>query len=133
MTLDMQKVDEVLGRTPRERAQVIQVLQDMQQVCRYLPPEVLRRVASHLQIPLADVFSVAKFYAAFSLEPRGRVLVQLCEGTACHVRGALGVGDAIKTSLGLPAQGGTTSDMEFTLQAVNCVGACALGPVVVAN
>ena len=133
MTLDMQKVDEVLSRTPRARAHLIQVLQDVQHVCHYLPPEALRRVADHLEVSLADVYSVARFYAAFSLDPRGRVLIQICEGTACHVRGALRVADALKRKLGLPAQGGTTTDMEYTLQSVNCVGTCALGPVVVVS
>lgn len=131
MTVDWKPLEEVLARTPRERAQLIQVLQDVQQVCHYLPAEALRRVAEHLGVSLADVYGVARFYAAFSLEPRGRVLIQICEGTACHVRGALRVGDALKRTLGLPPQGGTTADLEVTLQSVNCVGTCALGPVVV--
>lgn len=133
MTMDLEKIEEILDRTPREREQLIGLLQDLQHLCRYLPGEVLHRVAGHLGVSLADVYGVARFYAAFSLEPRGRVLIQICEGTACHVRGALGVGDALKRQLALPPQGGTTPDMEFTLKGVNCVGACALGPLVIVD
>jgi NADH-quinone oxidoreductase subunit E len=133
MTLDMQPVDEILERYPREQEQLIQILQDVNQAYNYLPPEALRRVSEGLEVPLARVYGVARFYAAFSLEPRGRNFIQVCEGTACHVRGAAQVGDEFKRQLDLPAEGGTTPDLEFTVLGVNCVGACALGPVVIAN
>jgi len=133
MSLDMQQVDQILEQYPAEREQLIQVLQDVNRTYNYLPPEALHKVADALGVSLSSVYGVARFYAAFSLEPRGRNIVQVCEGTACHVRGASRVGDEFKRLLALPAAGGTTEDMEFTLIGVNCVGACALGPVVIAN
>ena len=133
MNLDISKVDEILESYPREREQLIQVLQDVNGTFNYLPAEALRKVAEGLELPIADVYGVARFYAAFSLEPRGRTIVQVCEGTACHVRGATSVGDEFKRKLDLPEEGGTTPDLEFTVLGVNCVGACALGPVVLAN
>ena len=133
MTADMQQVDEILAGYSHEPEQLIQVLQDVNRTFNYLPAEALRRVSEALDVPVARVYGVARFYAAFSLEPRGRNIVSVCEGTACHVRGASRVGDEFKRILGLPDGGGTTEDMEFTVLSVNCVGACALGPVVIAN
>ncbi len=133
MTVDMRRVEEILERYPHRRDQLIQILQDINSSFNYLPPEALRRVSEALEAPLSRVYGVARFYAAFSLEPRGRNILQVCEGTACHVRGALQVGDELKRLLDLPEAGGTTADMEFTLLGVNCVGACALGPVIIAN
>ena len=133
MSVDLNRVDEILDKYPAEREQLIQVLQDVNRAFNYLPAEALRKVADTLSVSLANVYGVARFYAAFSLEPRGRNIVQICEGTACHVRGANLVGNEFKRALGLPVEGGTTEDMEFTVLGVNCVGACALGPVVIAN
>jgi NADH:ubiquinone oxidoreductase subunit E len=133
MTPDMQQTQEILERYPQEREQLIQVLQEVNRTYNYLPPEALHKVAAALNVPLASVYGVARFYGAFSLEPRGRNIVQICEGTACHVRGASRVGDEFKRTLGLGEAGGTTEDMEFTVVGVNCVGACALGPVVITN
>lgn len=133
MQIDLQKVDRILERYPCEREQLIQVLQDVSQEFNYLPADAMRKVADTLPVSLAEVYGVARFYAAFSLEPRGRTIVQVCEGTACHVRGAVSVGDEFKRQLDLPEGGGTTEDMEFTVLGVNCVGACALGPLVIAN
>jgi len=133
MTPDMQQVDEILAGYPQKREQLIQVLQDVNRTFNYLPAEALRRVSKALDVPVASVYAVARFYGAFSLEPRGRNIVSVCEGTACHVRGASRVGEEFCRTLGLPEGGGTTEDMEFTLLGVNCVGACALGPVVIAN
>ncbi len=133
MTVDMQQVDDILTGYPHEREQLIQVLQDVNRTFNYLPPEALRRVSQTLGVPVATVYGVARFYSAFSLEPRGRNIVSVCEGTACHVRGASRVSEEFKRLLELPPEGGTTADMEFTVQGVNCVGACALGPVVIAN
>jgi NADH-quinone oxidoreductase subunit E len=93
---------------------------------------VLILVSERLDIPLSQVYSVATFYNAFSLNPQGRYKFQVCTGTACHVRGAMQVLDHLETRLGIHA-GETSTDLEYTLETVNCVGACALGPVVVAN
>ncbi|MFH2010452.1 MAG: NAD(P)H-dependent oxidoreductase subunit E [bacterium] len=133
MNLDLNQVDTILERYPRDREQLIQVLQDVNHALNYLPAEALRKVALGLEVSLADVYAVARYYAAFSLEPRGRNIVQVCEGTACHVRGATSVGEELRRALELPPDVETTPDMEFTVFGVNCVGACALGPVVIAN
>ena len=133
MSESMEQVAAILDRYPAERQQLIQVLQDVNQAYNYLPAEALRQVADGLSVSVAEVYGAARFYAAFSLEPRGRNIVQVCEGTACHVRGATIVADEFKRRLELPKLGCTTEDMEFTVLGVNCVGTCALGPVVVAN
>jgi NADH-quinone oxidoreductase subunit E len=111
---------------------LLAVLEEVQSRYRYLPRDALILVSERLDIPLSQVYSVATFYNAFSLKPQGRHRFQVCTGTACHVRGAMQVLDRLETQLGIRA-GQTSSDLEYTLETVNCVGACALGPVVVAN
>ncbi len=125
-------VEEVLRRYPRERSSLIAVLQDLNRELRYLPEETLRRVASGLQVPLSQVYHVATFYSAFALKPRGKHTVKVCMGTACHVRGAPRILDEISRRLGI-GSGETTADGEFTLETVNCLGACALGPIMVVD
>ena len=112
------------------RDSLISILQDIQGEYRYLPEEALRIVAGELGLPLIQVYGVATFFKAFSLEPRGEHIVSVCMGTACHVRGAPAVLDEFKRRLDVEA-GQTTRDGQYTLETVNCVGACALGPVVV--
>jgi NADH:ubiquinone oxidoreductase subunit E len=109
---------------------LIEVLQDIQATLNYLPEEGLRRVALELGVPEIEVYRVASFYKAFSLTPRGRHTVTVCMGTACHVRGAPRMIDAAQGELGV-APGETTADGAFSLERVNCLGCCALGPVVV--
>jgi len=109
---------------------LIPVLQDVQAVLGYLPEEALRQVSIGLNVPLTRVYAVATFYKAFSLKPRGLYTVRVCCGTACHVRGAPRLVDAIQRHLKI-APGDTTKDKMFTLETVNCLGACALAPVVV--
>ena len=109
---------------------LISILQDIQSEFRYLPEEAIRQVAKGLALPLIQVYAVASFFKAFSLEPRGKHSIQVCLGTACHVRGAPAVLDELERELGIKA-GHTTDDMQFTLVTVNCLGACALGPIVV--
>ena len=111
---------------------LLAVLEEVQSRYRYLPRDALILVSERLDIPLSQVYSVATFYNAFSLKPQGRHRIQVCTGTACHVRGAMQVLDRLETQLGIRA-GQTSPDLEYTLETVNCVGACALGPVVVAN
>jgi NADH-quinone oxidoreductase subunit E len=113
-------------------ASLLAVLEEVQSRYRYLPRDVLILVSERLDIPLSQVYSVATFYNAFSLKPQGRHKFQVCTGTACHVRGALQVLDRLETQLGIKA-GETSPDLEYTLETVNCLGACALGPVVVAD
>lgn len=111
---------------------LLAVLEEVQSRYRYLPRDVLILVSERLDIPLSQVYSVATFYNAFSLKPQGQHRFQVCTGTACHVRGAMGVLDRLETQLGIRA-GETSADLEYTLQTVNCLGACALGPIVVAD
>ncbi|GAB4548097.1 MAG: NAD(P)H-dependent oxidoreductase subunit E [Anaerolineae bacterium] len=111
---------------------LLAVLGAVQTRYRYLPRDVLILVSERLDIPLSQVYSVATFYNAFSLKPQGRHKFQVCTGTACHVRGALQVLDRLESQLGIRA-GETSPDLEYTLETVNCLGACALGPVVVAD
>ena len=128
------KVDAVVDRTldscRREPSSLISVLQDLNKEFRYLPEEALRRVSDGLGVPLSKVYHVATFYNAFALTPRGEHTVKVCMGTACHVRGAPRILEEFCRRLEI-APGDTSADGEFTLETVNCVGACALGPVVV--
>ncbi|MEW6072394.1 MAG: NAD(P)H-dependent oxidoreductase subunit E [Planctomycetota bacterium] len=132
MCPDLAKVEAILGRYPRDESSLVMVLQDIQEEFRYLPGEALQRVATILDIPRARVFSVSTFYRVFSREPQGRVLVQVCKGTTCHVRGGEQIEREICRELGA-AVGSTTPDGQFTIRTVNCVGACAMAPVVVAG
>lgn len=111
-------------------ASLISVLEEIQAQYRYLPREAMILVSERLGVPLSQVYSVATFYHAFSLVPRGKHTICVCTGTACHVRGAVQVLDRLETGLGVET-GGTTRDRQFTLETVNCLGCCALGPVVV--
>lgn len=129
MKIDLNKLPKILDKYPRQESSLIMVLQDVQGEYNYLPSEVLVKVAEELDIPKAKIFGVATFYKAFSLKPRGRKTVRICTGTACHVRGATLIKDEIERLLGIPVPG-TTEDLEYTVELVNCVGACAMAPVV---
>jgi NADH-quinone oxidoreductase subunit E len=126
--------NEVLEKILKDRRsqpqQLVEVLQDVQEVFGYIPQEVMATVSRELGVPLIQVSRVAHFYKAFSLQPRGRHIVTVCMGTACHVRGATRMIDLVRGELGI-GPGETTPDRMFTLERVNCLGACALGPVVV--
>jgi len=127
------KTDEIAAVTKKhagERGGLIAVLEDIQTKHGYLPAETLKKVAEVTGRSLVDVYGVATFYKSFSLAPRGRHLCSVCLGTACHVRGAPAIGAEFEQQLGVSA-GRTTDDREFTLKTVNCLGACALGPIVV--
>lgn len=120
----------ILGRYEAAEPSLIQVLQDVHRAYNYLPCDVLARVAEALDVPLAKVFSVATFYRAFALVPQGRTIVRVCTGTACHIRGAAQLLEELERRLGVKP-GETTADMGFTIKTVNCVGACAMAPVVI--
>jgi NADH-quinone oxidoreductase subunit E len=129
------KTEEILGIVERhsgDRGGLIGMLQDIQAVYSYLPADALRIVAEQTGRSLVDVYGVATFYRAFSLKPRGKHLVSVCLGTACHVRGGPRVAEEVERQLNIRA-GETTPDKMFTLETVNCLGACALGPVVVVD
>jgi len=127
-----QKTKSILDNYQRDQGMLVSILQDIQAGYNYLPKKVLVEVSQALGAPLSQVYSVATFFKAFSLEPRGRHLINVCLGTACHVRGAVRVLEAIERELAIKA-GRTTTDLKFTLETVNCVGACALGPIVIIN
>lgn len=124
------EVSSILDKYRHDSGMLVSILQDTQAELGYLAREALVAIASGLGVPLSQVYSVATFFRAFSLVPRGRHVIDVCMGTACHVRGAVGVLDAIKRDTGIE-EGGTTGDLRFTLDTVNCVGACALGPIVI--
>ncbi|MEJ2421182.1 MAG: NAD(P)H-dependent oxidoreductase subunit E [Acidobacteriota bacterium] len=130
--IDTGPVEHILSRYPHEEASLIQVLQDVQREYRYLPCEILAKVAETLNVPLAKIFSVGTFYKAFSLTPQGKVIIKICTGTACHIRGAPQLIDEMSRKIGIQP-GETSEDMSFTLKTVNCVGACAMAPVVIVN
>lgn len=129
---DRSTLQAILKRYPPEEPSLIQVLQDIQRTYNYLPEEALLEVSRALHVPLSKVFSVATFYKAFSLHPQGRIKVHVCTGTACHVRGAPLILDEIHRHLDLDEHG-TTPDLAFTVKTVNCVGACAMAPVVIVD
>ena len=127
-----QKVKSILASYQSDPGMLVPILQDVQAEYNYLPKEALVQVGEGLGVPLSQVYSVASFFKAFSLKPRGRHLINVCLGTACHVRGAGRVLDEIERRLGVKS-GETTKNMKYTLETVNCVGACALGPIVVVD
>lgn len=127
-----EEVEAVIKKYGGNHDSVIAILQDLQAKYHYLPETVLRLVAKNLGLPLIQVYGVATFFKAFSLKPRGEHLIRVCVGTACHVRGTQSVLDEVKRQLGIEA-GETTEDMRFTLETVNCLGACALGPIMVVD
>jgi len=123
------KVDAIVARYSKNRGQLVSILQDLQSEFRYLPKDALFRVSEQMAVPISQIYQVATFFRAFSLKPRGKHLINCCLGTACHVRGGLRILEKLERSLGI-SNGGTTRDMKFTLESVNCMGACALGPVI---
>ena len=125
-------IDSIMASYDHNPAKLVGILQDIQKELRYLPQDALRHVAERLAVPLPRVYSVATFYQAFSLTPRGRHIIKVCMGTACHVRGAPRVLEELERKLGI-GPGETTYDLEYTLLTVNCLGCCALGPVVVVD
>ena len=130
--LETQRLDAILERHNREPANVIAILQDIQAEVNWLPEEDLRYVCKELDIPPSKMMALATFYKAFSLQPRGKHVVQVCQGTACHVRGAVRILGAIERELGIEG-GQTDEDLQWTLETVGCLGACALGPIVVVD
>ncbi|GAB6100022.1 NADH-quinone oxidoreductase subunit NuoE [Halanaerocella petrolearia] len=116
----------------KKEKDLIPVLQDAQEEYGYLPKEVLREIANKLDLSFSQVYGVATFYSQFHLEPRGENIVRVCMGTACHVRGGGEVLEEIKDQLGVD-DGGTTEDLQFTLESVACIGACGLAPVIMVN
>ncbi len=132
MRLLVDEINELIRRETQDDGSPVSALESIQAHYRYLPPEALILVSEQFGVPLSQVYSVATFYHAFSLKPKGKHLLHVCMGTACHVRGSPQILDRLQTKLGINP-GDTTRDLLFTLETVNCLGACALGPIVVAN
>ncbi len=127
--MDTDRIDQIIAKHQGKASSLIQVLLEIQSEYHWLPREVLERVSEKLQVPLTRIQHIATFYKAFSLVPKGRHEVQVCMGTACHVRGAPRVLDTVQDLIGIKP-GETDLDLKFSLETVNCLGCCALGPVV---
>ena len=129
MTIDETLIDKSIKKHGNF---LIPILQDIQESCRYLPEDSLFKVAEKLQIPLIDVYGVSTFYQSFSFIPKGEYIITVCLGTACYIRGGIKIIDVLKRELNLKP-GETTKDKKFTLETVNCLGCCAIGPIMKIN
>ena len=127
------KADEIIEMHGANQASLISIIQDIQSEYRYLPPELLSYVAKKIGITEAKAYSVATFYENFSFDPKGKYVIKVCDGTACHVRKSTAILDALRKELGLSGEKVTTDDMLFTLETVSCLGACGLAPVIMVN
>jgi len=125
-------MEKILNEFQTNQKELIHILHRIHDEFGYIPPEAVAKVSRHLKVSESEIFSVLTFYKAFSLEPRGKHIVTVCIGTACHVRGAPQLTDELARKLDIKV-GQTTPDKEFTLETVNCLGCCAIGPVVVVN
>jgi NADH-quinone oxidoreductase subunit E len=130
MTIDLAKIDRIIDDNGAAQSALLAILQDIQSEANYLPREALERVAERLNVPEGRIYAMATFFRSFSLKPRGKHICTVCMGTACHVRGAPRILDEMERTLKLKS-GETSADMQFTLETVNCVGACALGPLMI--
>ena len=128
--MDPARVDTIVARHGGAPAALLAILQDLQDEENWLPRDALERVATRLGVPVARIYAMATFFHAFHLKPRGKHVCTVCMGTACHVRGAKRLLEQLERDLGVPS-GGTTEDMLFSVEQVNCVGTCALGPLVI--
>ena len=131
--MNIEKLDEILNAHNYDPSLVIAIMQDIQKEYRYLPQDALCYVAKKLKISEAKIYGVATFYENFSLEPKGKYVIKICDGTACHVRKSVPILEEIRTQLGVTAENPTTDDMMFTVETVSCLGACGLAPVCTVN
>ena len=130
--IDLRKVDEIINRYKGEEGVLIQLLLDLQSEFNWISPETIARISEQMRIPKSQIYRIATFYKAMSLKPVGRHIIQVCLGTACQVRGAPKILDRVEENLKIK-EGATTSDMRFSLKRVNCLGCCAMGPVIVVD
>ena len=126
--IPQEEIDRLLDAYPKDRRYALAVMQDMQRLFKFVPREGLEGLALHIGCPVAGLYSMATFYKALSLKPKGRCVIKVCDGTACHIRGSANLIGGIRRALGI-GPGETTEDGEFSLELVNCVGSCALAPV----
>jgi NADH-quinone oxidoreductase subunit E len=132
MKFNSREVSKIIKRYQAKKSDLLAILTDIQTKYNWLPPDAIQLVSEELCVPIIDVYGVASFYHAFSLTPRGKHIVTVCSGTACHVRGAPIILGRVQNQLGI-SPGCTTKDDQFTLETVNCLGACALAPIVVVD
>ena len=123
-------LDEIIEKYPPKPEYLIFLLQDVQSAFNYIPPEAMELVCDHIGVPLSQAYAVATFYQSFSLEPKGEHNIKVCVGTACHLKGSKRLLDSLERDLGVKP-GQTTEDLMYTVETVNCLGACAISPVVV--
>jgi len=123
------RLSEILKKYGKDKSQLVSILQDIQSEYNYLPRQALEKLSKKMDIPQSQIYSMATFFRAFSLNKRGKHIVNVCLGTACHVRGAELILESLERQLGI-SRGQTTQDLNFTLESVNCMGCCATGPVV---
>lgn len=127
------KIDEILTNHEQEKPPIVAILQDLQEEYRYLPKEAFFYLSEKLNISVAKIYSVATFYENFSLLPKGKYIIKICDGTACHVRKSIPILEALKKELKLYDTKHTTDDLVFTVETVSCLGACGLAPVITVN
>jgi len=128
--MDLTKVDTIIDKYDGDATSLLAIMQDVQDQENYLPREAVNHIAQKLDIPVARIYAMATFFESFHLEPRGKHICTVCMGTACHVRGAQRLVEQLERDLDIKS-GETTKDLQFTVEEVNCVGACALGPLVI--
>ncbi len=133
MARKFEKVCAILEKYEYNQHKLIPILQAVQEEYRYLPEKILTFIASSLGISPAKIYGVATFYSHFALEPKGKYVIKVCNGTACHVKDSIPIADAMRKRLGLSTEKVTTDDLLFTIETVSCLGACGLAPVVVIN
>lgn len=126
--MEIKKIDQIIDKHHCEASNLLQIMLEIQSSNNWLPKEALKRVSERLEVPMTRIQHIATFYKAFSLVPKGRHKVHICVGTACHVRGATRILDTVEEATGIKP-GETDMDMKFSLETVNCLGCCALGPV----
>lgn len=131
--LDMKVIDEILDRYNNDKSMIIAIMQDVQEVYRYLPQEALEHIAAKTGMSESDLYGVATFYGNFSLDAKGKYVLKVCRGTACHVRKSADVLQALQEATGLSEKKSISDDGLFTIEIVSCLGACGLSPVVMVN
>ncbi len=132
MQIDLQGIADILHSYPAQQRYSLAILQDMQRRFNYIPREGMEALAEYLDCPLSSLYAMATFYKALSLKPKGRHIIKLCDGTACHIRGSVNLVGGVERLLGIQA-GETSADGQFSLELVNCLGSCALAPVMVVD
>ena len=130
---DFTAVDKIIDEIGAQPSSIIAILQGIQEKYRYLPQEVFPYMAERLGVSEARIYSVATFYENFSLEPKGKFVIKVCDGTACHVRKSIHILERLRSDLGLSEDKATTDDLGFTVETVSCLGACGLAPVLTVN